>query len=193
MRENCWPTFFLLVMMGITAGCSFLRSSPFDQTLETQVTAGVSFAQVAQDPSAHTGQILKVGGEVISAKRLMDWTEVMVLQLPLDRDSVPERNRSSSHGRFLATRETFLDPATLPKGTRLTIIGEVIGQASDRADGEAAVFPILAVKAMKVWPVIPLSAYGYRPGWVPFWGWWYIPRFAGYEGFLPFPHYPGAF
>lgn len=175
-------SFLLLLMMEITVGCSLLRSSPFEQTLEAQVTTGVLFAQVVQDPSGHIGNIVKVGGEVLSAKRLADRTEVMVLQIPLDSDSVPTWNRTTSQGRFIATQRTFLDPATLPKGTRVTIIGEVTGHAAVQVDEEEKVYPVLAVKALKVWPVIPRSVYGYRPYWgpSPYWGGYWGPW--GYWG-----------
>jgi hypothetical protein len=47
----------------------------------------------------------------------------------------------------------------------LTNIGEVIGLASVQVDAEEKVYPILAVKALTVWPATPLSVYGYRPDW----------------------------
>jgi outer membrane lipoprotein len=184
-------TYLTALVVGV-AGCAAFSSSPFDQSFETQVTAGVSFAQVAQDPSGHIGQIVKVGGEVLSAKRLVNRTEVMVLQMPLNRDSMPTWNRIKSQGRFIATQHTFLDPATLPKGTRLTIIGEVTGQATVQVDAEEKVYPVLAVKALNVWPIIPLSVYGYRPYWGPYWDpWWYYPRSPFYTGFRPFRHHRG--
>jgi outer membrane lipoprotein len=102
----------------------------------------------------------------------------MVLQIPLNNHSVPKLNRLKSQGRFIATQHTFLDPATLPKGTRLTIIGEVLGKKSVQVDVDEKVYPVLDIKAMKVWPVIPLSVYGYRPYWgpYPYWGSYWAPR-----------------
>jgi outer membrane lipoprotein len=150
------------------------------------VTPQILFSEVSQDPSGHIGHILQVGGEVLSAKRLVDRTEVMVLQIPLDGDSVPKWNRTKSQGRFIATQETFLDPATLPHGTRLTIIGEVTGQTSVQVDEEEKVYPILAIKALKVWPEIPQSMYGYRPYWGPY------PYWGGYRGSY-WPYSPYSF
>jgi len=179
-----WFIRITVLLFGLS-GCAAFSSSPFDQSLEDQVTIGVSFPQVAQDPSAHTGHIVKVGGVVLSAKRLADRTEVMVLQIPLDRDAVPKWNRTKSKGRFIATQQTFLDPATLPKGTRLTVIGEVTGQASVQVDEEERVYPVLAIKALKVWPVIPPNMYGYRPYWGPYWGPWFYSPSPFYYGFPP--------
>ena len=182
-------TYLMALVFGL-AGCAAFSSSPFTQSLEAQVTTGVSFSQVVHNPSGHIGEILKVGGVVLSAKRLVDRTEVLVLQIPLDSDSVPKWNRTKSKGRFIATQQTFLDPATLPKGTRLTIIGEVTGEASVQVDEEEHVYPVLAMKALNVWPVIPPGGYGYRPYWGPYpyggsyWGtyWPYPPSSFGYDG-----------
>lgn len=154
------------------------------------MTVGVSFLHMMQDPSAHIGKMVKVGGVVLSAKRLVNRTEVIVLQIPLDSDSVPEWDRTKSKGRFIATQQIFLDPATLPEGTRVTMIGEVTGQASVRVDEEEKVYPVLGIQALKVWPMIPRNGYGYRPNWgpYPYWGgywgsyWPYSPYSFGYFG-----------
>lgn len=178
--KHCMSLSILLVSL---SGCATFSSSPFSPTLEAQVTPAASFSQVAQDPSGHRGRIVKVGGVVLSAKRLTDRTEVRVLQIPLDLDSIPKWNRNTSQGRFIATQEVFLDPATLPKGTRVTIIGEVTGDVSDQVEAEGQGYPIIVIKALKVWPMILRNGYGYRPSWVPYpywgsyWGsYWGFPR-----------------
>ncbi|HNP61386.1 MAG TPA: Slp family lipoprotein [Nitrospirales bacterium] len=183
MKIGVWIIHLALLSVGLS-GCATFSSSPFSTNQEAQVTTGISFPQVVQDSSAHTGQIVKVGGVVLSAKRFMDRTEVMVLQIPLDNDSVPEWDRTESKGRFIATQKTFLDPATLPQGTRLTMIGEVTGQASRKVDEEEKVYPVLAIQALKVWPLIPRNGYGYRPNWGPY------PYWGGYWGsYWPYPPY----
>ncbi|WNM64121.1 Slp family lipoprotein [Candidatus Nitrospira neomarina] len=178
----------LVVLLVGLSGCATFSSSPFSTNQEGQVTAGASFANVIQDPSAHIGHLLKVGGVVLSAKRLVDRTEVMVLQIPLDSDSIPKWNRTLSQGRFIATQQPFLDPATLPEGTRVTILGEVTGQKSVQVDAEEKNYPVLAIQALKVWPLIPQGGYGYGPYWgpYPYWGrnrgwyWPYSPYSFGY-------------
>jgi outer membrane lipoprotein len=187
MKIGMWSIHLAVLLVGLS-GCGTFSSSPFSTNQEAQVTAGVSFPQLVEDPSTHKGQIVKVGGVVLSAKRLVDRTEVMVLQIPLDNDSVPKWNRTKSQGRFIATQQTFLDPATLPEGTRLTIIGEVTGQATVQVDAEEKVYPVLAIQALNVWPMIPRNVYGYRPYWGPYgggyWGsyWPYSASSFGYYG-----------
>lgn len=190
MKFKMWSIQLALLLVGLS-GCATFSSSPFSTHQEAQVTAGVSFAHLVQDPAAHIGHILKVGGVVLSAKRLVDRTEVTVLQIPLDNDSVPKWNRTKSKGRFIATQKDFLDPATLPQGTRVTLIGEVTGQATVQVDAEEKVYPVLAIRAIQVWPMIPRNAYGYHPYWGPYpywggyWGWYWpysVSSFGYYSG-----------
>ncbi len=187
---------FPVMLLGLLIGCSGISSSPFGDTLENQVSPQVLFSQVAQDPQAYLGKFLKVGGEVLSAKRFPDRTEIMVLQVPLNEDSVPVSDRTRSLGRFLATQKTFLDPATVPSGTRLTIIGEITGQTSVRVDEEEQIYPVLAIKALHVWPAVPpgyysRTGYPWRPG--PFWGsyWGPGPYWSPYWAFPRSPYWYG--
>lgn len=191
MKIGMWSIYLAVLLVGLS-GCATFSSSPFSTNQEAQVTAGTSFANVVQDPSAHIGHILKVGGVVLSAKRLVDRTEVMVLQIPLGNDSVPQWDRTKSKGRFIATQQTFLDPATLPPGTRVTIMGEVTGQASVRVDEEEQVYPVLAIQALNVWPMIPRNTYGYRPYWGPYPYWGQYPYWGGYWGSY-WPYSPYSF
>ena len=184
----------VMLIMGIMMGCARVPSSPFGHTLEAQITPTVLFSQVIQDPQAHTGEMLKVGGEVLSAKRLPDRTEIMVLQLPLDDDSIPVAERTMSQGRFIATQTTFLDPATLPALTRLTIIGEVTGQATVPVDDQDQTYPVLAIKALQVWPAGPPGYLSYRPyPWsgYPYWGsyWGPGPYWSPYWSFPRLPYW----
>jgi outer membrane lipoprotein len=65
------------------------------------------------------------GGEVFSARRLKEGTRNEILQLPLDRSGSPFYDLVQSHGRFVALHRDFLDPVTLPPGSRVTVTGEV--------------------------------------------------------------------
>ncbi len=182
----------LLFLLALTLGCAQNRSSPFGEPLDAQVTPHILFSHVSQDPSGHMGHTLLIGGVVLSAKRLVDRTEVMVLQIPLDNDSVPQWDRTESKGRFIATQQTFLDPATLPDGTRVTIIGEVTGQKSVQVDAEEKIYPVLAIQALKVWPLIPQDGYAYRPYWGPYPYWGPSPYWGGYWGSY-WPYSPYSF
>lgn len=187
---------FPVMLLGFLVGCAATPSSPFGDTLESQITPQVLFSQVAENPEAYLGKVVKVGGEVLSAKRFPDRTEIMVLQIPLNEDSVPASNRTRSLGRFLATQEKFLDPATVPSKTRLTIIGEITGQTTVRVDEEDRTYPVLAIKGLHIWPTVPpgyysRGGYPWRPG--PFWGsyWGPGPFWGPYWSFPRGPYWYG--
>src|SRR5207247_8006566 len=103
-------------------------------------------------PDSDRGRLIVLGGAVLAAKRLKDGTRIEVLQLPLDDSQRPESDRTVSEGRFVALQKGFLDPATLPEGTRVTLVGEVTGAMTlPLAETEYA-YPTLETKTLKVWP-----------------------------------------
>ena len=150
---------FLFMVLGVyfvfMAGCSGVQVVPKD--LEEQVNRDISFSQLLEAPLEHKGQILVMGGQVLSAKRLKHATQIEVLQLPLNRNMKPEDSLQESQGRFLALQEEFLDPATLPSGTRVTVVGEVSGMVTLPLDETTYDFPTLVIKRLTVWP--PISTY----------------------------------
>jgi len=160
------------------AGCTTVQVVPED--LKEQVNRELSFSQVLENPLKYKGEILVIGGQVLSAKRLKHGTQIEVLQLPLNRDLEPDESLPKSHGRFLALQEEFLDPATLPFGTRVTVVGEVSGMVTLPLDQTTYDFPTLLIKRLTVWPapstyrVIQPYPYPYAY-WGPYWGpyWWW--------------------
>ena len=93
-----------------------------------------------------------LGGEVLSAKRLTEGTRLEILQLPLDDSEGPVIDRTASQGRFLAFEAAFLDPATLPPNTRVTLVGEVTGATRAKLDEMEYRYPTLNIKHLYVWP-----------------------------------------
>ena len=75
--------------------------------------------------------------------------------MPLDGSFEPVRDRTKSLGRFLGVQKEFLDPATLPAGTVVTIVGEVTGVTILPLDETDYSYPTLAVKHLRLWE--PLS------------------------------------
>jgi outer membrane lipoprotein len=131
--------------------------------LEGQVDQTVSFLQLKQSPEAYKGRLVVLGGEVLSIRRTTDQTRIEVLQLPLDSSLRPIEDRTTSQGRFLAIKKEFLDPATVPVGTPVTIIGEVIGTTTLPLDEIQYVYPTLEVRHLTVWEKTPPRAYGGYP------------------------------
>jgi len=163
------------VCLVFLAGCTTVQVVP--KGLEDRVNRDISFPQLLKNPLEHKGQILVIGGQVLSARRLKTATQIEVLQLPLNRKMKPGESLSKSQGRFLALQEKFVDPATLPFGTRVTVVGEVSDMVTLPLDGTTYDFPTLVIKRLTVWP--PISTYRViRPYpyvysyWGPYW-WWH--------------------
>jgi outer membrane lipoprotein len=147
------------------------------RALQNQVDRTVEFNQLKASPSSYSGRLLVLGGEVLSAKRLKGGTRIEVLQLPLDDAQEPSLERTRSEGRFLVVQKDFLDPATIPAGTRITVTGEVIGATTLPLDETEYTYPTLEVKNLKVWPRFrqpyayhPWPPYSYWSPWGPYWG-----------------------
>jgi outer membrane lipoprotein len=140
----------LLVAMAWLSSCASYNVVP--KELQSQVDYTVGFTQLHDAPDQYHGRIVVFGGEVLSAKRLKNQTRIEVLQLPLDKYQAPDHDRMSSQGRFLAFEKEFLDPATLPTGTRVTITGKVTGAVRQPLDETEYTFPTVEVKKLTVWP-----------------------------------------
>lgn len=147
----------------------------------------LSFAQVKADPQLYKGQPLTLGGEVLSARRLKEGTRIELLQLPLRSSLQPALDRRQSEGRFVAVQREFLDPATIPAGTLVTVTGDLAGSVTLPLDETEYAYPVVEVRSLRVWTpqeTAPrrLHSYPYmgpgpfsRPYWSPYgrgWPYW---------------------
>ncbi|SPP63713.1 Slp family lipoprotein [Nitrospira lenta] len=141
----------------------------------------LAFAQVKAAPDSYKNQTVIWGGEVLSARRLKEGTRIEILQLPLNSSLQPTTELNQSQGRFVALRREFLDPATIPAGTFLTITGEVAGSITLPLDEMEYAYPIVELKTMKVWvrvedqPVRIRPHMGPGPYWGPYWSPYWRP------------------
>jgi len=175
--------------------------------LQRQVEQRISFANIKADPAAYKGHIILLGGEVLTAKRLADRTRLEILHLPLNEFNEPTMNRTASQGRYIAIQKEFLDPATVPPGTRVTVAGEVTGTTEGDLDEMKYTYVTLEVRHLQVWPQAPLpNARGspYTPFysdaymnryWDPYWGsywepYWFYPH--GFGGPFLRPRFRGS-
>jgi outer membrane lipoprotein len=154
--------------------------------LEQEIDSSVSFADLKRAPSEYIGRTVMIGGNVIRAKRTDAGTEVEVLQLPSAKEGGVMEERLRSEGRFLAVREQFLDPASVPAGTPITVIGTVKGETTRQLDESDYTYPILEVKHIIDWNSIASQRRRDRS---PYYGAYYPPY--GYSGFSPYGGYWG--
>lgn len=154
--------------------------------LEREIDTSVRFADLQRTPATYIGRTVMVGGSVIRAKRTEAGTELEVLQLPTEKEGGVTEERLRSEGRFLAIQEQFLDPASLPEGTPITVIGTVKGETRRPLDESEYTYPILDVKHIIDWNSIATQRRRDRS---PYYGAYYPP--FGYSGFYPYGGFGG--
>ena len=159
-------TLALLVML---AGCASMQEAEDRQAL--------TFLQVKAAPDSFQGQPVAFGGKVLTARRQKDSTRNEILQLPLERSLRPGDDLTQSQGRFIALQREFLDPATLPPGTRITVTGEVSGSVTLPLDETDYTYPVIDIKHVQVWAGSEDAAPRIRPylGPGPYWGPYWSP------------------
>ena len=175
MMNRWWLSASLLLIM---SGC-VATDDPFRDT-----PSHITYVQLKDSPDTYHGQPVTLGGKVLGAKRLKEGTRIEILQLPLDSSLKPTRELRTSQGRFVAMKKEFLDPATIPPGTFITVSGHAAGSITMPLDEMDYQFPVVEIKNLRVWPVeeegpARLRPYPYLvpgpywgPYWHPFWRPW---------------------
>ena len=170
----------LLSVLLVLPGC--ITSELVTKEMESQVARDIPFEALKAEPGKFTGRVVVLGGKVLAAKRLKEGTQVEVLQLPLDGADAPIMHLPQSKGRFLAYQEAFLDPATIPEGTAVSMIAEVTGHKTQPLDEVDYSYPTLKIRTLKVWPEQrylpwpgPYYPYMYRYPYHPFYPTWWDP------------------
>lgn len=169
----------LSLILLLLSGC--VTSELVTQEMEPQIARDIPFESLKAEPDKFKGRLLVLGGKVLAAKRLKEGTQIEVLQLPLDGADAPIMMLPQSKGRFLAYQEAFLDPATIPEGTAVSMIVEVTGAKKLPLDEVDYIYPTLKIRTLKVWPE---QRYMPWPG--PYYPYWYsYPRRLPYHPFYP--------
>ena len=185
---------FLLCGLSILSACAesihqvqrTAESLGIPLELENEIDRTVRFADLQQAPNEYVGRTVMLGGTVIKGKRTKEGTELEVLQRPTGEEGNLTEDRLRSEGRFLAVREAFLDPASLPQGTPITVIGTVKGVTTRQLDESDYVYPVLEVKHIIDWK--SLAA---RKDRSVYYGSYYPPY--GLGGFYPYGAYPYSY
>ena len=171
-----WPLLFSVLV--ISSGCAVT-----DNRFEI-APSRITYVQLQDSPESYKGQPVTLGGKVLHAKRLKEETRIEILQLPLNSSLKPTQDLRKSQGRFVATKKEFLDPATLPSGTFITVSGHAAGSITLPLDETEYTFPIVEITTIQVWPsheeaplrhrpypyILPGPYWG--PYWHPYWSPW---------------------
>ncbi|TKB90580.1 MAG: Slp family lipoprotein [Nitrospira sp.] len=173
-----WPVWIASVLL-IVSGCA---SNGNLTGARPAAPSQISYAQVQETPGSYNGQPVTFGGKVLGARRLKEGTRIEILQLALDSSLQPTMDLSKSQGRFIAMQKQFLDPATIPPGTFVTVTGEMAGSVTLPLDETEYTYPLLNVTNLRVWtendeepprirrPIGPGPYWG--PYWSPYWHPW---------------------
>ncbi len=163
----------MVALLVTLTGCASMQ--------ETEDRQALTFLQVKATPDSFKGQSAVFGGKVLTARRQKDSTKIEILQLPLDRSLRPGYDLTQSQGRFIALQREFLDPATLPPGTRVTVTGEISDSITQPLDETSYTYPVINIKHVQVWatedtaprirPYMGPGAY-WGPYWSPYWRPW---------------------
>lgn len=179
VHAGFWVGCALLSM--VLSGCSRYQVIP--DHLAKRVNEKLPYEQVKDSPETYRGQIVVWGGEVLSAVREGDRTKIEILQMPLNKDYVPEYSKASSRGRFFAfdSRREIIDPAIFEKGSKVTVVGEIQGKSPESPDEVSSHVPIVAIRDMTLWSTHTRSFYPYHP----YYGY-------GYYGYRPYTFWEGS-
>lgn len=169
----------LSLILLLLSGC--ITSELVPEGMEPQIARDIPFESLKAEPDKFKGRLLVLGGKVLAAKRLKEGTQIEVLQLPLDGADAPIMTLPQSKGRFLAYQDAFLDPATIPEGTAVSMIVEVTGFKTLPLDEVDYTYPTLKIRTLKVWPETR-----YMPWQGPYYPYWYsAPYYLPYHPFYP--------
>jgi outer membrane lipoprotein len=187
MHRCLYPILSLLCFVIFASGCSRYQVIP--DHLEGQVNQQLPFKEIRDNPEAYKGELVVVGGEVLSIDRREDKTRIEVLQLPLEDDLIPVDRRTRTQGRFIALSggKDPLDPAVLHEGVAITLVGEILGSEKIQVGQDEKYGPVFGIKDLTIWDEphywgqqssfrygrgwgYPAGLYsGYRPFGYPYW------------------------
>ena len=154
MQVNLMGWFLILTILATIGACD--RYDVIPDQLEERVQKNVSYQDILRAPDLHQGQLVVLGGTVLSTTRLKDRTRIEVLQLPLTDDYIPRTDQESeSRGRFYAydSGKEILDPTTLSQGTAITLVGEVVVGRTTEVDDADPHVPAVSIKDLTTWEV----------------------------------------
>ena len=141
-------SFYLLGMVCIllVAACT----KGISKQARSRVTYSGTFSALQKKPDDHVGEVVLLGGKIIETNVNSNYSEIAVLQLPLDGGDRP-RIEDQSEGRFLIRSEELLDPAVYTEGTAITVVGEIIGSEARKVGEYNYIYPVLKPIEIKLW------------------------------------------
>jgi outer membrane lipoprotein len=138
-----------LIVTGILIGC-LSCTSVISSGVRAQVTPNVSFADVAQNPAIHMGEVIIAAGTIIEVKNLQEGTRLEILQYPTTSSGRPKLGEPSG-GRFLVLSPGYLETAIYRPGRKITIAGEVSGLRELPLGETTYRYPVFTPRELHLW------------------------------------------
>lgn len=117
---------------------------------------------------------MRWGGSVVETTPEADRTCIEILAHELDSTTRPVRS-DRDLGRFLACRDTFMDPEIFTRGREVTVTGRLTGFRTGRVGQFEYEYPLIETDAVYLWPERPeFDRYDYYGWYSPYYryGWW---------------------
>jgi outer membrane lipoprotein len=158
----------------LLSGCAHAISGG----LRGQARTDVPFREVAGSPSFYKGYLFIWGGTIVRTTAAERWSEVEVVENPLDRYGAV-KNEDVSGGRFLVRSERFLDPLIFEKGRKVTVAGVLVGSVNRRIDDASYTYPVLEPREIHLWREEEYYDRPYHyPYYDPWWDRWPYRRYG---------------
>ncbi len=138
----------LLVTL-VLFGCA--KDKADDAAIDKNLTPHAAVNDLTNNQGATSrGHRVRWGGVVIGSKNLKDHTQLEVLSYPLDRNGRPKRD-SEPLGRFIATKDGYLETVDYAPGRLVTITGPVQTSETRKLGESDYDYPLIAVDDLKLW------------------------------------------
>jgi outer membrane lipoprotein len=152
---------FLVVLasLALISGCAHNLSA----TSLAQADRSISFADLRANPEAYRGKFVILGGVVADMNPTLQGMQLEIVQYNLDGRETPDE-ASGSNGRFQAVVPESLVTPMCKSGMLVSLAGEVVGRNVQVMQGKEYVYPLIAVKELRIISVADESTFR---SWVP--------------------------
>jgi len=135
-----------LAVIFLFAGCA----TTVPKEIGSKVTYYGEFAQLQKSPEQYNGEFVILGGRIVEITNDPPFSNMIVLQFPLDANHKPRMN-DPSEGRFLVKSLPFLDPAVYSPGSFMSVAGTVAGKEVRPVGGYSYVYPVIVPTRIWKW------------------------------------------
>ncbi len=163
---------FLILAALVSAGCA----TAISKNLREEAIKDIAFQEIKNEPEAHEGKTVILGGDIIRVSNKKESTMLEILQKPIDFFLKP-RYTDQSDGRFMALHDDYLDPAIYSAGRQVTVAGKIIGKKVRPVGELDYIYPLIRAEEIHLWPQRNRDPYPYDyPYHYPVhFHWWYHP------------------